>query len=118
MTMPPWILTMWTWMTWLFEKGLAAWTTAWNTSRKATEIAIVGAVIFCALMYFGFVRKPNVTPELSKEVMQLTQKIDALQKSMATKDDISFIEGQIATLDSKIKPKVTARRTSRAKASE
>lgn len=103
--MPPWVLTITTWATWLFEKGLAAFTTAWNTSRKATEIAMVGFVAFIVLIYFGYVKEPNMTPELSRQIGQLSLQVDTLRKEMASKNDISFIEDQIAFIEGQLTPK-------------
>jgi hypothetical protein len=99
--MPALALTIWSWITWFWEKGLSAFMTAWKTSKQATEIAIVAFVAFIALMYFGFVQRPDVTPELTKEVTAISKKLDALQGSMdkvATKADISALGVEISGL--------------------
>lgn len=93
------------WVTWFFEKGLAAFAAAWSTSKQATEIALVGAVVVAGLMYFGFVRAPRVPAEIP-EIDRKIAAIDERMSALATKADIEALRAELAAANA-AKPKGT-----------
>lgn len=96
MGMPAWAVTIVAWVQWFFDKGVAGISAAWKTSRTATEIAIVGFVLFVVLVYFGVFQRPDIAPDVTKELTALSLKLDAIKADMASKDDVANLEGQIS----------------------
>ena len=98
MVVPPWLLMLAHSLQWLFEKGLNGLATAYKTSRAATEIAIVGCVIFVALVFFGVFKRPDIVPDLAHDLSVLSAKLDSIEANMASKEDVVVLGGQISGL--------------------